>query len=373
MDQETARAFTTDPLLQQLLMLEMLVLPEDCPEGIKDETRRSHLYTLKDLLDQVVKKGKGQDRIDQALINALNTMAADREWAAPTLGSKAADLYGCLQRLDQYTNLKPIELLKVGSFWKDASKHWLKMICGHTPTIGEVTPEAVAKILMEEKLSLPTAVLLTLCWCTTGRPFNWLYVKRKELTIVEETEEMMKADAERRGTALLEPGYKITVTWTDHKTLGTRQAFTTHSWVNKVNGEKIVRWKKNLKSDWMFPKVMWDDLKAQLAKALREHDAEWGMKALRRGSLSTMARNETPLDDLRLFSGHPNEGTLLRYLGWGVHAKANAVKGEAAARGLDKATRALLPTVDQAELEKVMGEVEDMAEEMEDELAPQQE
>jgi hypothetical protein len=354
MDMETAKAFTSDPKLRQLLALEMMVLPKDCPEGIKDSTRRSHLYTLKDLLEVIVRKGKGQDRLDQAFIGALNALAEERKWTAPTLGSKAADLYGCLQRLDQYTNLKPLELLKEGSFWKDASKEWLKKICGHTPSVGEVTPEAVATLLRDRKWTHPTRALLALCWCTTGRPYNWLYVKKTDVKIVKETEQMMKEDAERRGTAVKEPGYKIMVTWRDHKTLGTRQCFTTPSWINATDGQMVKDHFDQIRGEWLFPKSMWTTLKQNLGDALRGHDRDWDLKALRRGSLSTMARNEVPLDDLRLFSGHKSEGTLLRYLGFGIHARINAVKGEAAARGL-------LPTTGQNELDQVVAEAAESA------------
>jgi hypothetical protein len=40
------------------------------------------------------------------------------------------------------------------------------------------------------------------------------------------------------------------------------------------------------------------------------------------------------LRDLKFFSGHKSDATLLRYLGWGVNAKDHQLRGEAAAKAL---------------------------------------
>ena len=45
-------------------------------------------------------------------------------------------------------------------------------------------------------------------------------------------------------------------------------------------------------------------------------------RSVRRGSLQTMALAGVPLETLILYSGHTNEKTLLRYLGWGHAAGA---------------------------------------------------
>ena len=334
MSREAAIQISTNPEMRALLMLPLMVILKEESESVQLSTRRCHLYTLKDLLAYVEKAGPGQDRLDEAFINALEAMGKDRNWAPPTLASKAADLFGCLLRLDQYTNLKRINLSQVGSFWKDASKGWLRKVCGHAPTREEVTPEAMTRILKRTDIPLSVSALMTLCWCTTGRPYNWLYVKKNDVVLTRETPEMMEEQAKKRGAEVKAPGFKVKVTWRDHKTLGTRQAFTTHSWVPMAAGEKVRKWYDAVKGEWLFPKSQWTKIKEGVAAALKSENLDWDLKALRRGSLSTMARNDTPLDDLRLFSGHKSEATLLRYLSYGLHAQANATKGEAAARAL---------------------------------------
>ena len=222
-----------------------------------------------------------------------------------------------------------------GSYWKDASKAWLKKICGHAPQRGEVTPEAMMAILRNRNIPLSLVTLLGLCWCTTGRPTNWHWVKKEQLLITKETFEEKQKEAQQGAPVThQELGYKVRITWIDHKTQGKRDPFTTHSWLPTEVGVKVLDWVNQVRGEWVFPKALWKELDDGTARVLKEHNAEWDLKSLRRGSLSTMARNGTPLEDLLLFSGHTSKATLLRYLGWGVHAKEHAVRGEAAAKGL---------------------------------------
>ena len=340
MTQEAALKVNEDPLAQEFLSLPMYVDDSE-REGLPQVTRRGHMYVGKDVAMQLIKDAQDsgpRKRFDVGCIDALNNLAKDREWIPSTLASKAQDLFGFLERLDQYTNMKPINLPKLGSFWKDASKVWLKKVCGHTPTRLEVSPTGMMAILRRVKTRLPVTALTALCWCTTGRPYNWLYVKKVDVKIEKETEQKKREDAVMKKSTWdpkTDPlGYSVYVIWRDHKTVGSRQAFTTHSWLKTEIGEKVKKWYDAVQGDWLFPKSMWTDLKAGLAAALKEENADWDLKALRRGSLSTMARAAVPMPDLKLFSGHKSDATLLRYLGWGVNAKEHQLRGEAAAKAL---------------------------------------
>jgi hypothetical protein len=332
MTKEAAKKITDDPKLLDLLMLPMMILP-DQPSlvgGIEDETRRRHLYSWKDVMNEIGKLGKRQESLQLAIINAIDSLGENRKWVATSKSTQAASIYGCLLRLDQYTNLGyTIELEEMGSQWKDASKTWLKEVCGHSPRLGEVTAEGMMEILKPGRTSLPVAVLFILCWSSTGRPFNWLYVKKPDLLIGDLDEQN-------------DPGHNLMITWRDHKTLGKRGAFTVPSWLPKEWGTKVKKWLLDVRGEWVFPKAMWQGLKDGLRAALKEaaqthgKGEPWDLKALRRGSLSTMARKGVSLTDLRLFSGHKSDAMLLRYLGYGVHAAEQAARGEAAARLLHK-------------------------------------
>ena len=125
--------------------------------------------------------------------------------------------------------------------------------------------------------------------------------------------------------------HTLQITWRDHKTVGKRGAFTTSSWMPKEWGEKVERWLSSVRGEYVFPKSKWKILKEETKKAIKSQNPDWDLKALRRGSLSTMARAEVPLSTLRQFSGHKSDAMLLRYLGWGIHAGEQRRLGEEAA------------------------------------------
>ena len=320
------------------------MIPPEHSKSIEHSTRRNHGYTFKDLLARIVAKGPGQDHLDKAFIDALETMAKERDWAAPTLSSKSEDIYGCLQRMDQYANLEPIDLVTTGSYWKDAMKSWVRRTVGHTPHRAEVTPQQMSTLLANKELSLQTRALLAATWHTTGRPGNWLYVKKEDMVLQPEDRAEKEAEAKRRGIAMKPLGYSLRVLWKDHKTLtSTRQAYTTHGWMNLEVGAELKRWYDVVQGEWVFPKKEWDNVKAMLLAALRTQDPEHSLLSLRRGSLSTMARAGVPISDLVLLSFHQSTAACCRYLGWGVAARDQAIRTE-------DATRHLLPDPPQLDL-----------------------
>jgi hypothetical protein len=344
---EKAEAITTSTPLQLLLQREAFGIPNKLTAAvtIKNDTQRAHLYVLHDALLEIPNGGPNQGGIDACMIGALERIALQRKWVPTTLSSTAQSLFGAMLRLDQYTgSMKPIDLLTSGSYWKDANKAWVRMICGHTPIVGEVTPADMTSMLKKRGVRLSTHALLACCWHTSGRPNNWLYVKKADVRVTAEDEATKKAAAEKKGEAMGPLGFRMSVTWRDHKTIGTRQSFTTHSWMNKETGAKVKRWmdEANNPSDWMFPKIFWESMKQEIAVMLKEITPEgvpcYDLRALRRGCLSTMARAGVPLDDLVLFSLHtgPNNGKnmLVRYLSAGLHARELAERGEKAAQHL---------------------------------------
>ena len=79
----------------------------------------------------------------------------------------------------------------------------------------------------------------------------------------------------------------------------------------------------------------WSKLSAAITQALRTADPTFGQRALRRGALQTIAADPAvDLATVRLFSGHTNDGTALRYLNWGQRAANRARCGQQAAAAL---------------------------------------
>ena len=197
---------------------------------------------------------------------------------------------------------------------------YTKDTAGHSPSLAEVTKEGIHKAV--EKGSDAAAALLTLSWATTGRPWTWYDVFQSEMKMVPVLQQEIIT------------GYQVAVTWTNHKTVGKRGAFTTHTWLPVELAKPIQRHIANTRHKYLFPKVTWHALLNEVKQLLRDQDPKWDLKCLRRGSLSTMARAGVPLKDLRNFSGHTTDAMLLRYLGWGRHAGVLKTAGMAAAKSL---------------------------------------
>ncbi len=323
--QEEASLVTTDAKLQQLLMLPMLVIPsqESVQSAISMAQRRRHLYCLADLLN-IIKSQKWNHPLELSLVNALDALEEKRGWASPTTKKTLAQtLFGALERLDQYTSSQ-LPSLRLGlekeSSWTDANRKWMKDVCGHSPSLEEVTMEDIMQILTPGKTSLGAAALLILCWSSTGRPFNWLNVKREDL--------VLKVCEDEKG------GCDLQITWRHHKTVGTRGAFTTHSWMPTIWFQKLKKWIDSVKGPYLFPMKLWGKITTDLKLALKQQNPNYDLKALRRGSLSTMARAGVPLETLKLFSGHKSDAMLLRYLRFGANAGDQQKRSRAAAMTL---------------------------------------
>ena len=342
MNLEAAKKCTNNEDLQNLLTLDWWVIPEGLDpvmKGISMEQRKAHGYIAKDCLKEIAKSPTKLDQLDEAFIFALNKISKDRGWWSTTHVTKAECLYGALQRLDQYTNLRAkdgsrltLKLDFQGSFWADARRGWMKAVAGHSPVLGQVTKEAVLDIVSAKKTSLGVATLLQCAWSTTGRPFNWLYVKQRNLKLEYK-------DGKKENSA---PGYEMTVLWDEHKTAAIVGAYVVPTWLPVEWGVRLEKWLSMGAKDheYVFPIHMWDGLKKDLRKVLKEYTLpdgtrpEWDLKSLRRGSLSTMALAGVPLSTLRIFSGHKSEQTLLRYLRWGLHAEERNRKAIEAAKNL---------------------------------------
>ena len=83
-----------------------------------------------------------------------------------------------------------------------------------------------------------------------------------------------------RGEQEIITGYKVAVTWTN---LGKRGAFTTHTWLPVEVAKPILRHIDSTKHKYLFPKVAWHPLLNEVKQLLRDQDAKWDLKCLRRG------------------------------------------------------------------------------------------
>ena len=335
---EAAQKKTSSKILQELLMLPLFVIPKakSIAEALRKDSRRNHLYTLKDVLDALVRSEKNYQDLAEAMADGLNILARERKWVPTSVLTKAQSLYGVLERLDQYTNLKDehekrltVKLRECGSIWDDVSKHWVLGVCGYEPSVDEVTVEGMTAILKPENTTLSTAALLILSWCTTGRPETWAKVLKDDLAMTFAKGGPGEAD-----------GYRVQVKFRHHKMAAKLGALVVPTLLPVEWAQKVFAWKEQTKEcKYLFPITEWRRIKENLLLALRTQDPKWELRSLRRGSLSTMARAGVPYDTLKLFSLHTNDTMVTRYLRGGLHAGERNQKAFEAAKHLHPPTK----------------------------------
>jgi len=327
MTPEAAGLLTSSKEIQGLLTLPYLILPTnpDVLKGVSDGQRRKHLYILLDVIKAIQQSPPDLTApTDLVLVTALQSLSTERNWTAPTTIQNAAEaLFGALTRLPQYTNLPAIRLL--GSpHWKDAMKTWNCDALGHAPKDEEVTLEAFHRLMTNRSLSQAARMVLLVAWLHTGRPGNAFGLHTSEVTNLARHPSDQTA--------------KWTVQWNRAKTVATRGAYVTYSWLQAEYLADMDQWLEAKRGGtaneqkWFVPLSQKHAIMKELGTALRSENPEWGLRALRRGALSTLARNGVPLSVIILFSGHTNEKMLSRYLRYGLHVEEKREKGAMAAR-----------------------------------------
>ena len=304
-------------MLRELLALTHLLIPdqESIQQGVSGDQRRKHLYVLADILTILSKHEGTYNSLEDAMIDAVDALAKQRGWKAATTKVNYANcLYGALLRVDQYTNLRWSRKMTESQVWKDAMKTWMRSALGHNPKATEINFAALERII--EKASSRVKAWTLLSWASTGRPGNLFSLQKPDLHM-----------------SPMDKGWKTAIQWRrHHKTVDKVGAYTTHTWLTQAWYEIVQTHLSGLQSEWVFPlkekQAMW----AELNLLVKEQNPDWDMRSFRRGSLSHLARNGIPLEELLQFSGHKNIPMLLRYLQYGLHAGHRAEKSAKAAQ-----------------------------------------
>lgn len=311
-----------DATIRQLMNIKVLWIPpnETIRKGISPKQRSRHLYAISDAIDQLVKPQFDPSlTLPQALIWAMSAMERERRWKASTsILNQAHCLYGALKRLDQYTELPPIDL-DTFSEWSDAMKTWTKAALQHLPSVTDATWPAVNRRI--DELPQEEALVLLVAWLHAARVGNVYTVKLHEVKL---TPDPSSTD-----------GLRFAITWTRAKTVGKVEPYTTHSWISTKHCHLLRTWiqaRERAGVQWLFPTKNRPRCTDRIRAELRKENPAWDLRSLRRGALCTMARDGVPLDTLITFSGHKNTPMLLRYLRYGLHAGDRAAKGAEAAR-----------------------------------------
>lgn len=302
---------------KSLLQISELHLPTDRSvlRGISFEQRKRHLYTLDSLLSIILKHHDSLYRLStgEIWVKAIDLLQLERDWRSDGASySTAATLMGALDRLDQYTELKPIKLSTLSS-WRDALKNWEKHALRVVPEVTAVTLDEIKRCV--QTLSKDAQVVLMIAWLHAARIGNVFTVKVKESEIrtVDQVNQWV-------------------ITWTAAKTTPKIGAYSTHSAVPK-------EWLKPLR-DWVVGRLPDEFLvhprleKATVREirfALRRLNPQHDLRSVRRGTLMAMAQKGVDVETLLVYSGHQTVPMLLRYLRQGRECQQRVQQGASAA------------------------------------------
>ena len=280
-------------------------------------------------------------RLSLLVIDYLLSEARARKWKPQTLLREAYNLHGAFSRLPLMSDWPYPVHLGFDPFWRSATRGW-EQAANVAQPVGQsaVSLEDVEEALETEED--PTVrVALILMWSTCCRVGDALSLWPKEIT--------MEPTCDDKGY------FQVSVLFCRGKGAKLKAPYTVHtslplSWATELTQFLQARACQD-SSSALFPKSVpvrgnpakSQSIMARLLSAIRVRNTELNLRAMRRGSLQTMAKilseqGKSQVDALKLlmsYSGHSNENTLKRYLDWGRCFHTGRVEGAGAvAQGL---------------------------------------
>ena len=226
----------------------------------------------------------------------MSRRRAEKRWTWATVLRNLCSLQGALSLLPMYRRVAHGISLKQDPVWQQTLQAIQRRAREETPR----TPEAMTPEIFERTLAAETRpqhrAALQLMFFTSGRVGCVLLLQKEDLTF--------------------NPDGSITATFRRGKGVKARGPYTVH-------GPRLHHHLAELQAFVASaPRKLFSITPPQMLSTFRLCDPRMEARSVRRGSLQTMALAGVPLETLILYSGHTNEKTLLRYLGWGHAAGA---------------------------------------------------
>ena len=278
--------------LATLLAAPPATTPQWAHDALAKTTRDAHRRALSaaekmppDLLDAP---------LATALSETLSRKRAERKWTWATALKNICCLQGALSLLPMYRQVAHGIALRHDTVWHQTLQATQRRAREEKPRTPEaMTPEIFDKTLAAESRPQHRAAL-QLMFFTSGRVGCVLALEKSDLTLRSDT--------------------SIAATFRRGKGVKLRGPYTVH-------GPKLLHHFAELEAYVaQCNKKLFTITPAKMLSTFRLADRRMEARSVRRGSLQTMARAGVPLETLMRYSGHTNEGTLLRYLGWGETA-----------------------------------------------------
>jgi integrase len=307
----------TGATLARLQMLPADALFPLVEQGLAPGTRSMHRRAIVEL-SQAATPTYLQWPLHEFLVHYLTQRQRQLHWAPQTLFRYMANITGALAKLPLYTtSALPIDLRRLPE-WQAAMRA-AEQDAQKSQPHGQAAADAADVEAACEVTDVSTGMALKMMWSTCAR--------------VGCTTKL------RRGDVLLRPDGAMDVTFRDGKGVAFRGPYTVPTRIPPHWYPALAAYLASIPrpSDLLFPVAPGthpSDRNRAMLEALRCSRQELNMRAMRRGSLQTMARARVPLELLMVFSGHRNVETLKRYLDWGRLSSDLNNRGYEAARHL---------------------------------------
>lgn len=258
--------------------------------------------------------------LEQTAALFLQEKAHRRGWLWTTLHRTMASTMGALANLPLYSNVpRGISLNIMAPYWK-AAMSTAKLRMQHAQPLGQtaVHREHVEIAVAEEPRTWVRAALI-LMWLSSCRVGCLLKLKVRDLTLTPEGEELRITIRFNQGKGVLARGpYAVGTKVVDSE------------WRAALEQHLNTRMEEAGMDALLFPatkETPFQHRNGVLLRALRVAHPSLNMRAMRRGSLQTMAAAGVPVETLMTRAGHTNTRTTLRYLNFGNEYKAGLEEG----------------------------------------------
>jgi hypothetical protein len=297
-------------------------------KGLTVATRMRHLRALNNFKFEVKQRGWEKLTLADAITLYIDTLAAERKWAATTKHREAANLLGAFGQLPFYTcsrisifpaREKKVDMAMCG--WereaKQAQPH-------EQPT---ATAADIADAVRLAETDKTVQALLMLQWCFAGRQGDVLQAMSDAIKFDEETGRIEMAFRFGKRTARGGDPYTLT-------------------------SQVPAQWRAQLaaylrsrpQNERLFDTVAERMLGARATAALRVANSKLNARSIRRGALQAMGARGVPLEQIQQFAGHSRQQTTLRYLGWAARWAAGQNALADAAQALELTSKDSSPS-----------------------------
>ena len=291
-----AAQFTLGDLRRILRESHQAQVPKWANEALAESTRVTH----RRMLGYITHITPELDPLPltKALSQVFMVLRQQRRWTWASTLKNLASLQGALALLPMYFQTNHGILLKQDVLWQQTMQAVQRHAREEIPRTPKTMSLAVFVQTIKSETDPHRAAVLAIQWTTCQRVGCILQLNKEDVRI--------------------HPNGALEVTFRRGKGVKLRGPYTVHT---APLGDLLPIFRRiydqtKTPSSRLFPSIRPVDM----LKPYRAVDPTLEARSVRRGSLQTLAEQGVPLDLLLRFSGHTNEKTLMRYLGWGTSA-----------------------------------------------------